>query len=195
MDKTLKYYNENAKAFVEGTLNADVSGLYAFFQKYVPSGAAILDLGCGSGRDSQYFLSQGYQVTALDGSKELCKMAADLIGQPVECKLFEEIDYVDRFDGIWACSSLLHVPYEDLPAILDKLHTALKTKGYLYLSAKYGTFSGQRNGRYFTDLDEALLEDLLQKTKGFRIIETHITTDVRPGRDDEKWLNAILQKK
>jgi SAM-dependent methyltransferase len=194
MDKTLRYYNDNAKAFVEGTLSADVSGLYAFFQKYVKPGAAILDLGCGSGRDSLYFLSQGYQVCAIDGSEELCKLAAELLGQPVECKLFQDIDDVDRFDGIWACSSLLHVPYEELPAILDKLHTALKAKGYLYLSAKYGTFSGERNGRYFTDLDEARLEALLQKTKGFSIIETDITTDVRPGREDQKWLNAILQK-
>jgi len=192
--KTLQYYNANAKEFVEGTLNADVSGLYAFFQKYVKPGAAILDLGCGSGRDSLYFLSQGYQVCALDGSEELCKIATERLGQPVERKLFQDIDDVDRFDGIWACSSLLHVPYEELPAILDKLHTALKAKGYLYLSAKYGTFSGQRNGRYFTDLDEARLEDLLQKAKGFRIVETHITADVRPGREDEKWLNAILQK-
>ena len=72
MKNTLKYYNDNAKAYIENTIKADVSDLYAHFLPKVPEGGSILDLGCGSGRDSKYFLEQGYQVTAVDGSEESC---------------------------------------------------------------------------------------------------------------------------
>ena len=90
MNQTLNYYNENAAAFCEGTLHADMSHLYGCFLQHVPPGGKILDLGCGSGRDSLSFLRKGYQVEALDGSSELCRMASEFIGKPVRCMDFED---------------------------------------------------------------------------------------------------------
>lgn len=194
MDNTLTYYNNNANEFVTGTVNADVSDLYSFFLKHLPPAAHILDLGCGSGRDSKYFLENGYSVCAIDGSEECCKMASELIGQEVICRTFENIDYNNVFEGIWACASILHVPSKGLTSIFKKISAALKNGGYLYASFKYGNFEGNRNGRYFTDLTEDKLNEILAPIKELKMIATMVTGDVRVGRENEKWLNVIIKK-
>ena len=194
MNKTLEYYNTFHKDFIAHTLEANAWELHHSFLKYIPKGADILDLGCGSGRDSKVFLDLGYKLCAIDGSKELCKFASEYIGQEVLCKAFDEIDFEGEFDGIWACASLLHIPYADLLIIFEKLFRALKEEGYLYASFKYGDFEGERKGRYFTDLTEDRLKQLLEPLHGFTIVETTITSDIRKGREEEKWLNVILKK-
>jgi trans-aconitate methyltransferase len=69
----------------------------------------ILDAGCGSGRDSSYFLDKGFDVSAFDASAELAKLASQLIHRPVTVCQFNEYESDKPFDGIWACASLLHV--------------------------------------------------------------------------------------
>lgn len=76
-DETLIYYNANAKAFTEGTINVDFSSIQNKFLDRLDSGATILDFGCGSGRDTRFFLENGYSVEAIDGSEELCKIASE----------------------------------------------------------------------------------------------------------------------
>lgn len=83
------------------------------FLPYLPASAHILDLGCGSGRDSAYFSSLGYEVTAVDGSAELCKRVTEKYGIDAYCLRFEEIEFTSRFDAIWASASLLHIPKAD----------------------------------------------------------------------------------
>ena len=73
MEKTIDYYNENAKRFIDGTVSVDFSQIQNVFLELLPNNACILDFGCGSGRDTKYFLERGYQVDAMDGSKELCR--------------------------------------------------------------------------------------------------------------------------
>ena len=107
---------------------------------------------------------------------------------------FHELNAVEQYDGIWACSSILHVPVDDLPDILSRLYRALVVGGYLYTSFKYGDFSGDRNGRYFTDFTESSFQDLLSKIPWFQVVETAITGDVRVGRENEKWLNLIIKR-
>ena len=125
MDNNIEYYNINAQAFFEGTVNADMSLWRDKFEKYVVPGGRILDAGCGSGRDSRAFIRQGFSVVAFDASKEMCRMASKLIGQEVWQMKFDEISFDEEFDGIWACASLLHVPYEELPKTLKQLYKAL----------------------------------------------------------------------
>lgn len=129
----------------------------------------------------------------MDASSELCKRAPDLIGKKVECMTFMDITYENAFGGIWTCSSLLHETKDNLPVVFKKLANAVKKNGAIYVSFKYGGFSGERNGRFFTDLDEVGLNELIANTD-LCVIETWITGDVRPGRESEKWLNAILKK-
>ncbi len=107
--------------------------------------------------------------------------------------LFQEIDYRNEFDGIWACASLLHVSMEELPDVLGLLARALKDDGILYVSFKYGEFCGEQNGRAFTDLDEESFRVLIEKNPDFSIQEQFISIDVRP-EQNERWLNAIVMK-
>lgn len=194
MNKTIDYYNKNAKEFTEGTQNVDMSKTYALFEKYLKPKATILDLGCGSGRDSKYFVEQGYNVVAIDGSKELCDIASKYIGQQVINMYFDELEYQDEFDGIWACSSLLHIENKEISSIFRLLEKALKEEGIIYASFKYGEFEGERNGRYFCDFTEEKVNKILEEINGLKIIETVITADARKDRTDEKWLNVIIKK-
>lgn len=75
MNTTINYYNLNAKNFIENTQNADMHLAQEKFLQLLPGSASILDFGCGSGRDTKYFLEKGYQVAATDGSAELCRLA------------------------------------------------------------------------------------------------------------------------
>ena len=193
-NKTLQYYNQTAQTFVQGTIAADLGKLHRRFLKLLPVQAHILDLGCGSGRDAKAFLDAGYQVTAIDGSEGCCKLAGDYIGQPVLCQTFEGLDFDAAFDGVWACASLLHLPYAELPGVFERIARALRPGGYLYASFKYGDFEGDRNGRYFTDLDEERLAAVLEPVAGLEIVETFVTGDVRDGRGGEMWLNVIGAK-
>lgn len=192
--ETINYYNQNAARFAAETAHVDFELTQKRFTEKLPAGAAILDFGCGSGRDTKYFLSQGYQVEAVDGSAELCKLASQYTGVNVENLFFHELAEVERYDGIWACSSILHLPSEELADVMQKMVIALKHNGIIYTSFKYGTFAGERNGRYFTDMTEETFEDFLKQVNNVKVEEQWITSDVRPGRSEERWLNLILQK-
>lgn len=192
--QTLNYYNAHAQDFVQGTVDVDFHITQDRFLSKLPAGAKILDFGCGSGRDAKYFLERGFAVQATDGSAELCKFASEYTGIKVRQMLFNELDVVDEFDGIWACASILHLAWDELVDVLQRIARAVKAGGVVYTSFKYGQFSGERNGRFFTDLDEEGLERLLAKVPQLKVKEMWITGDVRPGRGEEKWLNLLLQR-
>ncbi len=141
----------------------------------------ILDAGCGSGRDAKAFLERGYTVSAFDASPVLARLATVHTGLP-------------RFDGIWACASLLHVPLADLPDVFQRLDRALKPGGVLYASWKSGQGERQDGDRRFTDLDEAHLDVLLRAARCFTTLEVWTTVDSRPARAHERWLNALLRR-
>ena len=194
MDNTIEYYNKNAEQFVQGTLSVDFTATQERFLLHLSVGISILDFGCGSGRDTKYFLDKGYQVEATDGSAELCKLASEYTGICVKQMLFEELDECEKYDGIWACSSILHLDKRALKDVLKKMAAALKTDGVVYTSFKYGDFEGERNGRYFTDFTPETFGEYMQEVPELQFEEYWITSDVRPGRGEEKWLNLILRK-
>ena len=193
--QTITFYNENAKTFMDTTLNVDFSPVQNRFLDKLHKESFILDFGCGSGRDTKYFMEQGHTVEAIDGSKEMCKLASAYTGIEVKQMLFQDLQEVNRYDAIWACSSILHLPYTELVDVMKKMVIALKDNGLIYTSFKYGTYEGMRNGRYFIDMTEESLEKLLEEVEGLELEETWITSDVRPGRGEEKWLNLFLRKK
>ena len=192
---TLNYYNENAEEFTASTINVDFTIVQDKFLNKLSSSSSILDFGCGAGRDTKYFLEKGYIVEAIDGSEELCKLASEYTGIEVKHMLFQELHDVEKYDGIWACSSILHLPYEELVEVMKKMKVALKDTGTIYTSFKYGSFEGVRNGRYFIDMTEKSLEKMLQDVGGLDVEDMWVTSDVRPGRGEEKWLNLFLRKK
>ncbi len=192
---TISYYNNNALSFVENTKLVQMDTAWERFTRLLKPGDYILDFGCGSGRDTKFFLEHGYKVDAIDGSIELCRIASDFTGIKVRNEVFTDLSEVEKYDGVWACSSILHLNYDDLCVVIRKIHSALKNNGIFYTSFKYGSFSGERNGRYFTDFTEENFKSFLEGIGGFDIVELWITNDVRKGRSSERWLNLIMQKK
>ncbi len=190
------FYNQNATPFFNDTVNVDLSALYQEFLPLLAKRAHILDAGCGSGRDTHYFLKQGFQVTAFDASEALVKKASEYTGINVSLNTFENFQCkfgTVLFDAIWACASLLHVPSDEITATFNNLAAQLKSGGIFYCSFKYGNNDTERNGRHFTNADESRLSAFINNT-GLIIDKTWITSDARPERQNEKWLNAILIK-
>ena len=194
-DLTINYYNEMSQEFIDSTVNVDFTMTQNKFMNKLQAGCHILDFGCGSGRDSKYFINKGFQVTAIDGSIELCKYASELTGLNVKHMYFQELCDIDVYDAIWACSSILHLPYSDLKDVMAKMIVALKQNGIIYTSFKYGKYEGERNGRYFIDMDDDKFKNLIINYPNITVEELWITGDVRPGRSNEQWLNVILRKK
>lgn len=195
LNKTINYYDINAKEFVEGTLNVDFKTTQDKFINKLPAKGYILDFGCGSGRDTKYFLAKDFNVDAIDGSIELCKIASEYTNIKVRHMYFNELSIVNKYDGIWACSSILHLSLDDLVDVFKRMSKALKDEGIIYTSFKYGDFSGERNGRFFTDMTEDSFAKLIANVDNLKVEEQWITADVRPQRGNEKWLNLILRKK
>lgn len=217
------YYRQNAQRFFTDTASVDMSALYPPFVDCLPTGARILDAGCGSGRDVKAFSEMGFDVEAFDASAELVALARQLSGKPVVQMRFQDVDAVEKYDGIWCCASLLHVSDAELPEVMTKLAIALKPGGVGYLSFKYGRGEREKDGRRFTDMDTAGLQKLIERinTPGCGILTKNTmeikseadsenttvkrfaleidkiwqTSDVRIGRGDEVWLNAIIRKK
>ncbi len=191
---TLNYYNTHANEFYTSTINIEFTTIQNRFLSKLKKGSHILDFGCGSGRDTKYFLEQGCRVDAVDGSAELCRLAGEHAGIKVKKMFFQDLAEVDRYDGIWACSSILHLPTDELEKVMQKMAAALKANGIIYTSFKYGTFAGERNGRFFTDMTEDSFAGFLGKIENLEVEEQWITSDARPERGEEKWLNLILRK-
>ena len=195
MNTTIEYYENNAESFSQGTLNVDFSDVQERFASLMPEDAFILDFGCGSGRDTKYFLGRGFKVDAIDGSENLCKIAYENTGIEVRNMLFSDLDADEIYDGIWACSSILHLPKVELRDVFRRMIRALKKGGYIYTSFKYGEAEGLRKGRYFTDFTEETFREFIREMPETEVIDEWLSADVRPGRNEEKWLNIILKKR
>ena len=194
MNKTIEYYNNNADKFIKDTQTVSMSDIQKSFLTKIPEGGTILDLGCGSGRDSKSFIDAGYKVTSVDGSEKMCEATTTLTGIHAICSSFQDYNPKEKFDGIWACASLLHLRPDEIKTVVAKMAESLKANGCFYMSFKLGEYQGDRNNRYFTDLTEDTLKDLLKDINILLVDSFEITSDVRPGRENEKWLNAFYKK-
>lgn len=191
--ETIDYYNQYADEFTQATLNVDMESLYKPFLAELPESARILDLGCGSGRDTLTFKNRGYQVDAIDYSEVLVERATQLTGIAVQQQSFYEIEVQDIYDGVWACASLLHCDRNRLPEVLKRIDAALRHGGVCYMSFKYGSIDREKDGRVFTDLDEQQAKAFLDQLDGVTVLKHWITIDKRPDRN-EQWLNLLWKK-
>ena len=182
-DPTIEYYNQNAEAFAEGTINADMSDAQNRFIAYLKPQSHIFDIGCGSGRDSKFFIDNGFNVTAMDASQKLCVYASNMIKKEVLCMTFDQINFKESFDAAWACASLLHISKSEIITVLKKISDSLKTDGVFYASFKYGTEERESNGRVFSDYTETDIPHLFSSETNLKCIEYWISTDVRPERE------------
>ena len=195
---TLDFYQTNAKDFFSQTINVDMQNVYQPFLENLPKGKqAILDVGCGSGRDSVFFANQGFDVTAIDGSQNLIDLAKETDNRVNwQCMTFEEIDaqnWQNHFTGIWACASLLHVPFDDLTKLLNDLILCIKPDGILYASFKYGDAEREKDGRFFCDMNEQRWQLIGEQLDSAKPVMIWQTIDNRVDRQ-EIWWNVILLK-
>ncbi len=189
---TIGYYNKYASAIFEQTVEQDLGEERQAFLEEMEEGDTILDLGCGSGRDSLAFYEQGFDVTPLDASEEMCKLAEIHTGLEVLNMSYEDMEFDEVFDGVWGCEALVHVPEEDMPEILDKVIDSLRQGGTLYLSFHEGDFEGIQNGRYFCQYTQEKLERILKETRRLEIRKIWVT-----GEDEaegEKLLHVLARK-
>lgn len=191
---TISYYDSNAISYAYSTVNVDLSELYDRFLPLIKKNGHILDAGCGSGRDSKYFIEKGFKVTAIDGSAEMCKIASSYIGQEVKHIRFEDFKEINKYDGIWACSSILHLEKNTLKEVLLNLSRALKDDGYIYASFKVGDKEGFIEDRYFSNFTKESFSCFINEIKDLAIHDVWITNDKRKIRCEELWLNTILKK-
>ena len=188
------YYEHHADLFLSTTKDIDMGMQYQMFLPYLKPGARILDAGCGSGRDSLAFLTLGFVVEAFDLSPSMVEAAKALTGLEVRCLSFQQMDYDREFDGIWACASLLHVPRTELLSVFDLLNRALKDEGILYCSFKHRDTDFSQDGRSFTCFTADSFQSFIAQIPAFTVLALEQSSDVRKGREEELWLNAVLRK-
>ncbi len=187
----LDYYAQHAEAFVERTINLDLSGLRSRFLAKLPERPRILDAGCGSGRDVRAFHESGAQVIALEPVEPLARMAEAYTGLPVVRARVEDLDCAHRFDGIWACASLLHLPRTSLVGVFRLLHNALVPGGVLMANFKSGEAPATET-RPFTNFTAEELDLFVRQQTGFDILSIETEADV--GKRQQPWTVGFFRK-
>ena len=190
-DRTQKYYSDNAEEYFNETVNSFVAQAAEEFLSFVPEKGRILDCGCGSGRDTKYFLSLGYDVDAVDASEELCTLASRYANHEVRCMDYWDIAEDEVYDGIWAQASLLHERRENLPTLFSLLSRLLRKGGVLYCSFREGKTDGREGERWYTNVTEDDLKILLPHSLSF--LKIWYSRDVRPGYS-HRWINILAKK-
>ena len=194
MNDTIKYYNTNAEAYFNSSINADMSSLYAEFLGYIPSKGSILDLGCGSGRDLKYFHEHGYIAEGIDASKELCKLAEEYSGCHVYCDTIQNFISHEKYDGVWACASLLHLRECEIRDFFKGIDRLVVPGGIVFASMKSGITTGQDDkNRYFTNFNEQFLDTIVQENNNLVIVKSWYSQDTL-NRKEFSWLNFIIKR-
>ena len=187
------YYESNAERYAAETLSADMSEQYQRFLPLLKDGVKLLDVGSGSGRDACYFQKQGYQVTALEPSKNLGREIRKVFSGEIVCSDIQSYQPMERYDGIWACASLIHLQEEVVLQFFEKIDQYLNDNGIVYASGKSGISTGEvADGRFFLEFTEQLVEKIMTVNKQLKLEQLWYTEDVS-GRRGFRWLNVVLR--
>ena len=190
MNDTINYYNKNAEQYYKNTVDVDFTDAYKRFLKYIPKGGRIIDVGCGSGRDTAAFKEMGYDAIGLDASEELAEVARK--GKGIDVIVEDMASWItdEPYDGIWSCASLLHLDNKELISFFQNLNRNLKVEGAIYISVKTAIETGVDNkGRFMKNFTEEELRGYLDLA-GIEIVETWDTGD-QLNREGFSWINVI----
>lgn len=194
---SIDYYNRYAVPYYEETVDASMEEVMKPFVELLSEeseNAEVLDLGCGSGRDTLLLEEYGFYVTPMDGSEEMCKLAEVNTDKEVLQMTYDEMEFDDVFDGIWACASLIHLTEDEMRKVMKKLVQALKENGVLYFSVHRGDRDGIYHGLYFHDYNRRELQSLMEEYPELEVVDIWTTQDVRSEKSDKLWLNVLARK-
>lgn len=194
IDSTVSYYDDHAEEYFRSTVNIDFSNTCDKFLSFLNPGDKIIDLGAGSGRDLAYFMNKGFEVDGIDASSEMCRLATLYLGKDIICQRIQDWNPKEKYNGIWANASLLHISQDEVECFLTKVDQFLTRNGILYLSVKEGIPTGlDAFGRHYTGFTLDQICNLVLKNNKLKIIECWVTED-KLNRYDVKWINIIAQK-
>ena len=196
--KTIETYNQIAKIYADYTFNRLFQYHLNEFISLIPKDAKILDIGCGSGRDVQYFLDYNLNPTGIDISHEMINEAktrvpnGDFKKMDMRNLKFKE----NTFDALWACASLLHISRKELPKVLQNLNKIIKPNGILFIALKEGEGSKIIREQKYKDLprlfvyyNKSEIEKLINEN-GFSIIKS----EIEKGTEKTNWINILCKK-
>jgi len=199
---TLNYYSQNSLKVAERYESADVTQLHEFLSSSLESGGRLLELGCGSGRDAAFMVSQGFNVLATDGSASMVEQAKlhhpELSAHVVHLKLPDGLsNALGIFDGIYAVAVLMHLSVQEIENTITAVNSLLATKGRFVFSVPARRDDVTKNefdskGRRFTTLSPDGWRNLCQKCN-LQIVRTMISWDGL-GRGGIVWINCLVEK-
>lgn len=201
---TIKTYDKTAPEYIVKVQAYAPEPEREKFISLVKPGGKILDAGCGSGRDANYFASKGFTVTGIDLSDGLLSYAREHAhpGATFQKMDLRTITLNTSFDGIWASASLLHLKRDEFVPVLRNFQHMLMPGGILFLLMKEGTeeqlvTSGTISGetRFFTYYMSDDLRQILEGA-GFTIID-QFTWDQKDRNDErphEVWISSFAKK-
>ena len=192
---TLDHYNGQAEAFRDATSDHDVQqnidALLTRIEGTPPF--AILDFGCGPGRDLRTLASLGHLAVGLEGAARFVAMARE-----GGCEVWQQ-DFLrlelppERFDGVFANAALFHVPTAALPRVLGELRATLKPRGVLFASNPHGhDEEGWNRGRYGAYHDPKTWSRYMTDA-GFDLLDQYYRPAGLP-RDRQPWLATVWRK-
>ncbi|MEY3470868.1 MAG: hypothetical protein RLZZ223_218 [Candidatus Parcubacteria bacterium] len=195
--KTIETYEQMADLYNSLYPDVNKDNIDFFIDKL--NGDKILDIGCGSGRDAEYFVSKGLDVTGIDLSNRFIEISKAKVPNAQFIKMdMRNINFpVNSFDGIWLMASLLHIPKLEIKNTVIKFREVLKTNGIVYISVKLG--EGERfvkKDRYkglekfFAFYTESEIADLLENC-GFEIIKLSLYKVPK----QDTWIDVFAIKK
>jgi SAM-dependent methyltransferase len=196
MDETTRYYRQFASEFFDSTVAVDMSPIRDRFAAMLAWQAlAILDAGCGSGRDAKAFSEQGFRVSAFDASPELAERASSHCGFAVDVRSFHDVDDVHAYDGIWCCASLLHVEPTEMPrGVGAPVDCADACEAFCTPASRGGRGTRLHGGRRFTDANESQVVDWLGALQMVERSEVWTTDDQRPDQTREVDQCVLVKK-
>lgn len=175
-DKTILAYDNYAEKYDEETIDFWERFPRTFFDKFISlSSGKILDIGSGPGRDGKILQSNGLEVICVDASQSMVELSAKRGLKSIVAD-FAELPFEDNhFDGVWAYTSLLHVPKKQMNQSIIELKRVLKPNGIFGLgmiegdTEEYRVTSKVIEPRWFSFYNRNELETLL-KENGFDIL-------------------------
>lgn len=190
---TSQFYDEHADEYFERTAHVNLAHLYERFLSLVPPHGRILDAGCGSGRDLKAFKSREYRPFGIDSSSKLVRLAQEYAGVECEVRRLQDITYAGKFDAVWACASLLHLPKPELGDVLKRLRWALVKNGLLFAAVQIG--HGEQvapDGRFYSYYEQQEFVRAVEGA-GFVVEDSWTTVDTLPDRPSVRWVNVLAR--